>query len=242
VSRGVLLTRQEGFNDGLATLLRNAGFDVLERPVLEVVALSLDEAGMQAVKTLNQYDRVIFISRNAVSFGMQILGRVWPQLPRVDWCAVGQQTADELRKHGVEARAPEQPGSDHLVDGLDWTDVHRTLIVRGLGGLERLRTRLAEMNIGVDYLEVYQRQARHYSGLASELTAVDIMVLFSGEALESICTSLEQPELAKLTIVVPSERVKLMASALGLDKVVVAGGLSDVSLFTTVKALMVQEK
>ena len=79
----VLITRPEGQAQGLVRALTDAGFGpVFHRPMLalEPVA-SLSGEQRQRVLDLDLYQHVIFISANAVRFGLEQIDDYWPQLP-----------------------------------------------------------------------------------------------------------------------------------------------------------------
>ena len=65
-----------------------------------------------------------------------------------------------------------------------------------------------------------------------------LAIVTSGAAIESLSLSVNPIELAKLTIVVPSERVKSIALRHGVADVVVVPDLKDETLLATVKKLI----
>lgn len=236
---GILLTRPEGYNGPLTDKLRQAGYRVLERPLLTIHPLDENAEIRRCVKNLDRYEVVVFISRTAVTYGMPHLLRSWSQWPRqLLWYAAGAQTARELLEFGINAAYPEQAGSDGLFKLQNWQDVERVLIVRGKGGLELLRQSLEAKGVNVDYLEVYVRGTRHWPDLKQDIQQGDIIIITAGEAIEPLCRSLDPGELAELTIVAPSERVRKLASCRGLQNTVVTPSLNDAGLMATINGII----
>ena len=239
IQPGILLTRPEGYNGPLTDKLRQAGYRVLERPFLTIHPLDENEEIRRCVKNLDRYDVVVFVSRTAVTFGMPHLLRSWPQWPRqLLWYAAGAQTARELRAFDINAAYPETAGSDGLIRFRNWQDVERVLIVRGKGGLELLRQSLEAGGVNVDYLEVYARGTRHWPDLKQDIQQGDIIVITSGAAIEPLCQSLDPGELAQVTIVAPSERVRKLATCRGLQNTVVTPSLNDAGLMETINGII----
>ncbi len=235
---GVLLTRPEGYNDVLAGQLRSSGYRVLTRPLLVIAALVPNAESRRHAMDLDRYDVVVFVSRNAVRFGVSQLQAYWPQWPtKLTWCAVGSRTAEDLQNLDITAVWPKTPGGEGLVGLVDWRDVKQVLIVRGRGGLETLRESLEDQGIGVDYLEVYERSPRIWPRMRDEIASVGVVVITSGEAIEPLCRSLDEAELAKLSFVVPTQRVQAIAARRGLQNVVVADDFSDRGLMATIAAI-----
>ncbi len=238
--KGIILTRPAGYNDSLIQRLTSEGHRVFERPLLSIEPLPLDDKAKQRVVDLDRYDVVVFVSRNAVVHGMKHLQAYWPQWPlRLVWCAMGRRTADDLHSYDIQATFPEKQGAAGLVDEMDWHAVSRVLVVRGKGGLETLHDALGRWSITVDYLETYQRVAKSHSTLQQEIIdlQLEVVILTSGEALSSLCKSVDAKVLGKLIIVVPTERVALLAREFGLRNLLVSGSVSDDAVLTMLASI-----
>ena len=79
----VLVTRPAGnASDMLCSAVKAAGYDVFSQPLLVLSRLPrLPVAQCQMVLQLDRYQHIIFISSNAVHFGMALIEGHWPQLP-----------------------------------------------------------------------------------------------------------------------------------------------------------------
>ncbi len=234
----VLLTRPGDLNTGLANLLSRRGVPTLIRPLLEIHEL-IDVTHNALLMKLDEFDRVIFVSRHAAQFGMTLLDRFWPQWPLIGWYAVGNATSAVLQEYGVIATCPERESSEGLLalPDLEQVDGEKILIVRGRGGRDYLATQLRLKGASVVYLEVYERIGVQYGpalGRDMERAHVNTAVLTSAAMVEQFSDSLTDGELAKLCIVVPSERVAEVARKAGCLNLYEARGTGDEALLQAV--------
>lgn len=243
MSHCVLLTRPRGSNDGLAQMLDQRGIRSLERPMLEIKSVPVDPINKRLALNFDQFDCVIFVSKNAVIFGIPFLEQYWPQWPQITWLAVGWSTAMELEKFDIKAEYPGQAGSEGLL-GLDCLDAGlqdathmKIMIVRGGEGRGLLAEELSKRGASVSYLEIYERVKVIYPmDLSADLFAckVDISVVTSVEGLTHLAHSLSNQELGKLHLVVPSGRIDTIARDLGCKNVHLASGADDDSLLQAI--------
>jgi uroporphyrinogen-III synthase len=242
-SKKVLVTRPAGeAADTLCSALRASGFEAYSQPLMELQGLrQLSAAHRQMLLDLDRYEHVIFISGNAVEFGMAMMEDFWPQLPEgLHWYAVGDATAAKLERFGI---ATITPGSDMSSEGLLALPTlravrgQRVLIVKGEGGRDALRQSLTERGAKVDELACYRRSlpALPAGGLAAKISnfAIDVILFSSGEGLANFLLLLSPAETSKLKsigVIVPSARVAQMAREAGFDHIVTADNASDVAM------------
>ncbi len=239
----VLVTRPQGQAGPLCAALEQAGFEAHALPLLELDALpELSAASRATVMDLDRYQHVIFVSGNAVRFGMGCIGDYWPQLPvGLNWYAVGSATAALLSGFGVSAVSfPTQAmDSEALLALPALADVagQRVLIVKGEGGRRTLCEELQRRGATVDELACYRRRCPPLA--AGELAAklqqwqVTIILLSSGEALANMRALLSPRETTKFTetgLIVPSLRVARMAYEAGFRQVITAANASDAAM------------
>ena len=239
-ARGIILTRPMGYNREFMQRITEAGYHGVERPLLTIEEVVPDRISKARVVNLDHYDVVVFVSRNAVRYGMPHLAGRWPQWPeRLKWCSVGEQTADELHHYDLNAIYPVNEGAQGLLSTMDWEDVEKVFIVRGKGGLAALQDGLEALAITVDYLEVYERLGNPHVALHQEVIdlQLDVVVLTSGEGIDPLCASIAADVLSEMTIVVPSERIKEMLVAKGLRNILVSGSTSDEAMLTTLASI-----
>jgi uroporphyrinogen-III synthase len=146
-NRRVLVTRPAGQETALCNAVQGAGYTVFSQPLLELRAVSeLSAPQRQLLLDLDRYQHIIFISGNAVSFGMDCIENYWPQLPAaLNWYAIGEATADLLEKFGIDAITPGAVMTSEgllAVAPLQKVADQRILIVKGEGGRATLRQEL----------------------------------------------------------------------------------------------------
>lgn len=243
----VIVTRPLTQGFPWAEQLREQGAEVECIPLLDIRPLQEPEQ-QQAIKNgvleLDRYQKVIFVSQNAVEYGCDWIENYWPQLPiGVAFFAVGETTARQLqaRDFPVTDLASSQTGamtSEALLQapGLQQVAGERILIMRGQGGRPQMGQVLAERGAQVDYCELYQRclpesaAASFASLLASAAHHLPVIItLHSGEALENLKIVLgeHQSVLNQCYLLVPSQRVLELARAAGLTRVVAAQNATD---------------
>lgn len=173
----------------LTAALRAAGFAVSELPLLEIVVHELEPTQRRLLLELDRYDGVIFISANAVRFGLDAVAGFWPQWPwQLKTYAVGYASAELLVAEGLDVEIPEgRADSEGLLQltSLQKVAGKRFLLMRGVGGRELLRRALEARGAQVDVLELYRRElpvaaCDQWQALASP---PDIVVLTSPDAL-----------------------------------------------------------
>ena len=238
----VLVTRPAGQAAGLCAAARAAGYTVYHQPLLELHGLSpLPPQQRQLVLQLDSYQHIIFISGNAVSFGMDCIENYWPQLPLgLNWYAIGNATAAMLREFGVEVVTPGTAMTSEgllAVSRLQSVAGQRILIVKGEGGRSTLREELCRRGATVDELACYRRScpALPAGELARKLSQwrIDTVIMSSGEGFANLQALLSSPETTKfnhLSLIVPSSRVARMAREAGFDQVVTAENASDAAM------------
>jgi uroporphyrinogen-III synthase len=207
--------------------------------MLEIKSLDMTAAIKKLVMNLDEQDLVIFISKNAVTSSMPLLEEYWPQWPLVSWFAIGKSTARKLDGYGINAAYPKKGTSEDLLALPGLRDVKglKVVIVRGQGGRETLAQVLTERGARVSYLETYFRSAVDYGDtLGRDLSAerIDICVVSSLEGLDQLSASLNESELGKLHLIVPSGRVAAVAGKQGWASVSQAQGADDDALLQSI--------
>jgi uroporphyrinogen-III synthase len=246
----VLVTRPRGQEATLGDALRAAGHEVFHQPLLELEPLAeLPPDARRCVMDLDLYQHVIFISGNAVRFGMEWIENYWPQLPvGITWYAVGAKTAAALSECGIRALSP---GADMSSEGLlalpDLQSIagQRVLIVKGEGGREALQEALQSRGAKVDTLPCYRRRCPRLAEgeLARRLKGwhIDTILISSGEGLGNLLALLSTEETTNFTgvrLLVPSARVEGMARQAGFSRVVIAANASDDAMLAALEESM----
>lgn len=244
----VLVTRPPGQADELCAAVAAAGFPVRHLPLLELRPNEELPAGQrQLLLDLDRCQHVIFVSTNAVRYGMGWIESFWPQLPQgIHWLAVGDATARLLASFGVRAQAP---GREMTSEGLLALPVlqqvagQRVLLVKGEGGRDAITTALSHRGARVDQLVCYRRVRPLLAEgeLAEKLLhwRIGLIMISSGEGLANMLALLSPEETSKFigtTMLVPSARVAQMARAAGFSHVLTAENASDSAMLSALQA------
>lgn len=248
----ILLTRPEQQQEILKQQLERCGAVVQSYPVLAIKGLDKgqDVEQYQRCKQqwmrLDEFKHVIFISTNAVQFGLEWVGAFWPQLPvGLQWYAIGAATAEALSKYGIEAtQARGSMNSEALLALPELQSVtgDKVLIVRGVGGRDYLQQQLQQRGAVVEYAECYRRTVPEAA--TGELVALmeeqsfDVVCVMSGESLQNLSQLLgSQKELLhQKNLLVPGQRVAGKAKALGCQRLIVAENASVDGLLQALEA------
>jgi len=246
----VLVTRPLDQAHGLVNTLKSRGFTPLLQPLLEIVpAEKIEQDQRQILLELDNYRHIIFVSTNAVRWGMQAIEKFWPQLPTgIHWHAIGAATAEALAKLSIDVVSPDgDMNSEALLDSASLQQVadENILIVRGQGGRTLMAKELHKRGARVSSLEIYQRRLPKNTGslLADTFSqGVDAILISSGEGLMNLVSMLEDSSqtgvltdtIYSLPLVVPGTRVAALAAELGFKDILEAENATDAAM---IKAL-----
>lgn len=234
----VLVTRPAGQAAHLCELIRAIGAEAVAFPTLEIRAAEPADAARSLLA--EPWDIILFVSRNAVDYGLPLLPDT-SATPAGDsrplTGAVGRATAAALREHGMAPDLVPDRGYDSeallALPALTAVRGRRVLIVRGVGGRAKLGESLTQRGAEVAYAEVYRRclpdadidvQIPDWQQRLSFITAT------SDEVLQNLCQMVrgaDQPALRSLPLVVISDRGGATAMTLGFRTVAVAEETSD---------------
>lgn len=240
----VLVTRPAEQADDLCGLIEAAGGRALRLPLLEIVAQPLAPVAVEAA--LNA-DWLIFISKNAVDFALQAFSGKMVELSKLALAAVGGATAARLTAAGLTVACV--PASDFSSEGLlaeaamQQVSGQRCVIVRGVGGREKLARTLSARGARVDYLEVYRRlPPREGCELNQWLQqqCLDALIVTSGEALRNMVELLSAPALIwaqRLPLLVVSDRMAEEAAKFGFERILTSRQPSDAAILETLNTL-----
>jgi uroporphyrinogen-III synthase len=201
-------------------------------PAIVILPPQDRKAVQNAHAQLATYDVVIFVSPNAVEYGIPDPRR-WPS--RLAAFAPGPGTAEALAAAGIaDVRIPATTfDSDGLLALPELGDVRgkRVLILRGEGGREQLADSLRARGAQVDAVACYRRaQPRSGAeGLAEAFRAgaIDVVTITSSEALDNLWSVADDSIRASWSACptfAPHPRIVARARELGLSAVATAAG------------------
>ncbi|TMH61133.1 MAG: hypothetical protein E6H53_03010 [Betaproteobacteria bacterium] len=226
---GIVITRPARQAAGLAREIAALGGDPLIFPAI-VILPPEDEAALRAAqRELARYDIAIFVSANAVEYGVGDPA-AWPA--NILTLAPGPGTAAALAHLGIaNVRIPTTSmDSEGLLALPELAAVanKRVVIFRGDTGRELLKSALEAGGASVTQIECYRRAAPE-SGAAGLLEAwrekrIDAVTLTSSEGLDNLWAILDREGkdyLAATPTFVPHPRIAEHARGFGLDDVIV---------------------
>lgn len=192
---GVIITRPARQAAGLAQILSALGATPIIVPAIIILPPDDTMALERVHASLSSYDIAIFVSANAVEYGVPDPRR-WP--PHLRAFAPGPGTAAALAAVGLND--PMIPASSFDSEGLlalpelNAVSGKRVLILRGEGGRKLLGDTLRSRGAVVEYVDCYRRAVPQTGaeGLSELLAAgrADALTLTSSEGLDNLCAML----------------------------------------------------
>ncbi len=227
---GVLVTRPARQASGFAQKLAALGANPVVFPAIVILPPENRESLERAQATLSSYDFAVFVSGNAVEYGVAD-PQHWPAT--LVALAPGPGTAEALAAVGIsDVRIPTTTfDSSGLLALPEFARVagRRVAIFRGSGGRDELGDTLRARGARVDYIECYRR-ARPQSGAAGLVEAfrdgrIDAVTISSSEGLDNlwaVVTGATRTAWQSCATFVPHPRIAARARELGLDVVLTA--------------------
>jgi len=230
----IVVTRPRDQAASLAQRIVDNGGNSILFPLLEISPIADPLPLHQLVSRLAEFNLAIFISPNAVRYGMEAI-RVAGTLPAtLKIATVGQGSAKALRELGVTGIIAPQERFDseallalpELQNVTGW----RVVIFRGDAGRELLGETLKARGAGVEYAACYQRAKPRHNVAALLAANPDIITVTSSEALAYLWEMLDEPGRARLVAVplfVQHDRIAQAAQKLGWREVITTTGGDD---------------
>ncbi|GAB6041193.1 uroporphyrinogen-III synthase [Endothiovibrio diazotrophicus] len=223
---GILVTRPEGQADPFCRLITEEGGTAFRFPVLEI-GPPADPAPLERlIADLDRFDLVIFVSINAVEWGVEAVRRRRRFPPELQRAVIGPTTARALaERHLAPHLMPAPPyNSESLLALPEMHEVagKRIVIFRGEGGREHIAETLRSRGAEVDYAEAYRRIRPNHDP-APLLRAwregeIQVATATSNEALLNLVEMVGEEGrryLLETPLVVISERNAALARELG---------------------------
>lgn len=225
----IVVTRPREQASKLCQYIEKLGGDCIAFPLLEITPL-LDDAPLRAsLACLPQFQLAIFISPNAVRYGMEAIIKAGGLPASLQVATIGSSSANALAEYGVKnvISPPLRFDSEALLALPEMQDVAhlRTVIFRGNGGRELLGDTLKLRGATVEYVTCYLRSKTSLDAPALFATHPDIITVSSSEALHHLwqmTSPAEKEKLATIPLFVSQERIAAKAHSLGLKKIITA--------------------
>ena len=242
---GVLVTRPAQQNQAFIQLLQAQRARAIACPSIEIVPV--DIASDSPLTQLEQYDILIFISTNAVKYGLNCIEHLGKSINQ-PISAIGKSTAQALEQHNIDVTYQPVSGfnSEALLDleAFQAANINNKniLIFRGIGGRELLADTLKSRGARVNYAEVYKRcrpdtSLQAMQELWSE-NSIQIITVTSNESLKNLYDMTGEQgrnDLCQTPVVVPSKRCLELAEKLGFKNVLLADSATDQTMLERIK-------
>ena len=252
----IAVTRPRDQAAQLARRIEQAGGIPLLFPLLDIAPVADQSALHEQISRLAQFDLAIFISPNAVQYGMAAIraalsphpspasgrgvgdsageGKVLILPPALKIATVGQGSAKALRELGIaEVIAPaERFDSEGLLALPELQNVAgwRVLIFRGDGGRELLGDTLRARGAVMEYAACYRRSKPQQDIAALLDASPDAITVTSSEALDHLWQMLGGKACVALRdtpIFLPHARIAELAKQQGWQQVQLTGSGDD---------------
>ncbi len=229
----ILVTRPAHQAQKLCDMITQQGGQAVQLPVIEIVP-QWDKTLQQLIQTIDSFDFAVFISPNAVQYGIQAIlaqGKIPDKLKLVSIGKASAQKLQLLSNRAADIVPQGQYNSESLLaqSGLQSKAVKNKKIVifRGAGGRELLATVLQERGAEVTYAEVYRRtipscNQNEFRQIWAKLP--DIITLTSNEGLSNLLNLCRQnlakgqlDQLWQTPLLVVTDKMKHNARELGFQ-------------------------
>lgn len=227
----MLVTRPLDQAQSLSSAINNAGGIALPFPLLDISPVEDARLLHQQLTQLQHYDLAIFISPNAVRYGLAAIAAARATLPK-QVATIGTGSARALREVGIASViAPtERSDSEGLLALPELADMRgkHVIILRGDGGRELLADTLKARGAKVAYATCYQRSKT--SKNMDELLRLqpEVLTVTSSEALAHLREMMgEDAALLALPLFVPHARIAESARRLGWREVILTASGDD---------------
>lgn len=233
----IVVTRPREQAVQLAQRITQTGGQVILFPLLEINPIADAQPLRTLVTRLHEFQLAIFISPNAVNYGMQTIRAVDQSsaLPsHLKIATVGQGSAKLLRDYGVQNVIAPQDKFDSeallALPELQQVAGWRVAIFRGDGGRELLGDTLKARGAVVEYIACYQRAKPQQDAAMLLAAQPHAITITSSEALRYLWDMLDEPakqQVVTIPLFAPHERIAAAAHKLGWRKVVTTAGGDD---------------
>jgi uroporphyrinogen-III synthase len=217
--------REQGIK--LCQQIEQLGGVCIAFPLLEITPLPEDGALRASLSRLQDYQLAIFISPNAVKYGMEAIMQSGGLPTALKVATIGLSSAKALHELGVQKVISPTLRFDSeallALPELQHVQQQRVLIFRGNGGRELLGDTLALRGASVDYLTCYQRSKTLMDVATLFAGKPDAIAVSSSEALQhlwQLTHESKRAQLATLPLFVAHERIATEARNVGWNNIV----------------------
>lgn len=233
-----MVTRPREQAAGLLQEITNLGGNALSFPLLEITPLANEAPLLALCQRLHEFQLAIFISPNAVRFGMAAIQKQGGIPSTLQIASIGLSSAQALHNSGINKVITPQHrfDSEALLELPELQQVEglHVVIFRGDQGRELLGDTLKSRGATVEYASCYQRSKpqQHIDSLLA--LKPDVLCISSSESLNYLAQILppsSRNAVFKLPLFVSHQRIALAARQLGWQNII-ATDAGDAGLLT----------
>lgn len=230
----IVLTRPLQQAEQLAQKIRGLGGVCILFPLLEITPLQNDQPLRELVARLHEFQLAIFISPNAVHYGMQAISQAHGIPATLQVASIGLSSAQALREYGVsQVLTPQHRyDSESLLELPELQQVQgkNIVIFRGDSGRELLGDTLKLRGASVVYANCYQRGKTRCNIEDLWAAKPDAITLTSSEALNNLfelSNPAHRSRLNQISLFVTHERIAAAAQKIGWHPIICGDGGDD---------------
>ena len=221
----ILVTRPFDQAAHLVRAIEQAGGVPLLLPLLQILPAENAKALHEQLARLADFDLAIFISPNAVQYGMAAIRNTLGSMPaRTRVATIGMGSAKALRELGVaDVLVPTgRYDSEGLLEALQQVEGLRVMILRGDGGRELLGDTLKARGAHVEYATCYRRSKPGLDAALLQNIHPDALTVTSSEALSHLW-QIARMQFRDIPLFVPHARIDELARSQGWSRVYLTG-------------------
>ena len=230
----IVVTRPREQAASLAQGIELQGGHAVLFPLLEISPVADSKPLRTLIARLPEFNLAIFISPNAVRYGMGAILAAGAIPPELKIATIGQGSARALRDLGVEKIIAPQDRFDSeallALPELQQVAGWRVIIFRGDGGRELLGDSLRARGASVEYAACYQRSKPQQGAEALLAATPHAITVTSSEALAYLWEMLDgaaKKSIITVPLFVPHARIAEAAHKLGWRVVMPTAGGDD---------------
>ena len=242
----ILVTRPEPKGTELTTLLKAAGFEAFNYPLIKMEPLEPSFI-LEAIAKIHAADAVIFVSPNAVHYAWEALDEsLRDKLRAMRLFAVGKSTANALLERQCQSVCypKSSAGSEALLTLPELTALtgKKVWIMRGAKGRELIFETLTQNGNQVAYITCFTSALPHGSENLIDIwqkKPFDLVILTSSESLKNLIDLLgaERYLLDQSVITVMSPRMQTFAKGEGIQKCLMLPSANNKDILAWLKNL-----
>jgi len=244
----VLVTRPEEQAGHFLEMIEDHNGTAINFPTIAIAASPVTDKAKQLLKNLSQINIVIFVSVNAVEYGLQALKSLKIKFPEaLIVAAVGQATAEALtaKKIQVDIVPDDNFSSEGLLATPELEEVagENILLFRGQYGRELLSSELTKRYANVDSIECYQRVVPEFdvNPTIKDLKAgkIDAVTVTSATGVQNLFDMLGKNSnlLLDIPFVVASRRIAGFCEDFEINKISIADNAGDKAMLQALDEL-----